>query len=136
LRGPRGGPGDFQRRIERSGDLLADDPSALGAAREPLVVLDAVLRHQQARADVVTASPPQPDPNRTPALDLDEAAPQIVDELAVAFDALGPLITEPLRDLAGQLDALSRTELAAIVETWLDDATLVEPAIGVWVGVA
>jgi FdhE protein len=109
---------------------------ALGAARAPLAVLVAVLGHQQGRAAAVPAAPPRPDTDRLPLLDLDAAAPAIAGEVGLAVDALRTAVPGPLREAGNDLSALAPSSLAAVVETWIDDMTLVDPRMGFWLAVA
>ncbi len=131
-RGPRGGPGALGVRLVRAEQLLDGEH---GAARAPLAVLAAVLRHQQARAGVVPAAPARSD-GGFPLLDVDRAAPSIVAEVAPAVDALRRAVPPALAEAGDHLLALAPSEAAAVVETWLDDVALVEPRLGFWVRVA
>lgn len=67
---------------------------------------------------------------------MDGTAPTVVEELALAVDALHGVVPTPLQEAADHLRALRPSELATVVETWLDDAALVEPRLGFWVQVA
>jgi FdhE protein len=131
-RGPRGGPGALEARLARAEQLLAGEH---GAARAPLGVLAAILRHQQARAGVVPAAPARSD-SGFPLLDVDRCAPSIVAEVAPAVDALRGAVPPALAEAGDHLRALAPSEAAAVVETWLDDVALVEPRLGFWVRVA
>jgi FdhE protein len=99
-------------------------------------VLVAVLGHQQIRAATVPAARPRPDTDRLPLLDLDGAAPAIAGEVGSAVDALRAAVPGPLREAGTDLSALAPSSLAAVVETWIDDVTLVDPRLGFWLGVA
>jgi FdhE protein len=132
-RGPRGGPGDFGVRLARAERLATETQ---GVARDPLTVLVAVLRHQQRRADSAPAARRQPDDDRFPLLDLDATGPAVTDELVPAIEAVGRDVPEPLAEAGVQLRRLQPSELAAVVETWLDDPSLVQPRLGFWLQVA
>jgi FdhE protein len=99
-------------------------------------VLVAVLRHQQDRSSTAPVAPSRPDHEGYPLLDLDAALPAIVDEVARAEAALHDAVPEPLRAAGAHLRTLEPSPLAAVVETWIDDVTLVEPRLGFWLGVA
>jgi formate dehydrogenase accessory protein FdhE len=110
---------------------------ASGAAREPLSVLVVVLRHQQDRSGTVTATPGRAGADRFPLLDLGtHVVEAIVQEMAVATDALNGAVPAPLAEAGHGLRELGAAQVAAVVETWLDDVTLVEPRLGFWVQVA
>jgi Protein involved in formate dehydrogenase formation len=132
-RGPRGGPGEFGPRLARARQLM---DQAGGAARTPLRVLVAVLGHQQDRAATGPTARPRPGTDRLPLLDLEAAAPAIAGEVGRAVDALSPSVPEPLQEAGSDLRALGLSSLAAVVETWIDDVTLVDPRLGFWLGVA
>jgi FdhE protein len=128
-RGPRGGPGDLAARLVRARQLVEH---AGGASRTPLSVLIAVLGHQQERAATVPAAPRRPDSDRLPLLDLGAAAPAVADEIVCAVEALRSAVPDPLREAGDELRALAPSSLAAVVETWIDDVTLVDPRLGFW----
>ncbi len=46
------------------------------------------------------------------------------------------LVPEPLAESGAMLRSLGPSELAAVVETWLDDTSLVEPRLAFWIRVA
>ncbi len=159
-------------RLARAERLVAE---VHGVTRDPLLVLVAVLRHQQARAairsttaedgrapplgapappgEVDEADEPQrsPENHRSPQdegradpvglpagplLDLVAAAPAVIDELAPAVEALRAAVPGALAEAGDHLRALAPSELAAVVETWLDDTALVEPRLAFWFDVA
>jgi FdhE protein len=99
-------------------------------------VLVAVLGHQQDRAAIVPTARPRPGTDRLPLLDLDAAAPAMAGEVVCAVDALRAAVPGPLSEAGNDLRALGPSALAAVVETWTDDVTLVDPRFGFWVGVA
>jgi len=132
-RGARGGPGEFGDRLRRAEQLAAN---AQGAARGPLAVLVAVLGHQVTRAGVARGAAPHADAERLPRLDLDAAAAAVIDELTTAVDALTDAVPGELVGAGARLQALGPSELAAVVETWLDDPVLVEPRLAFWIKVA
>lgn len=131
-RGSRGGPGALEVRLARAERLLGDED---GAARAPLSVLVAALRHQQARAGVSRVAA-RADDGAFPLLDVQGAAPSIVQELGLATTTLRAAVPPALGEAGDQLRALAPSESAAVVETWLDDVALVEPRLGFWVWVA
>jgi len=131
-RGPRGGPGALEARLTRAERLLGEED---GAARAPLSVLVAVLRHQRARAGVARVAS-RADDGAFPLLDVQGAAPSIVQELGLAVTTLRAAVPPALDEAGDQLRALAPSESAAVVETWLDDVALVEPRLGFWVRVA
>jgi FdhE protein len=132
-RGPRGGPAELGARLARARQLL---DRAGGAARAPLSVLAAVLAHQQDRAAIVPAARPRPGTDPLPLLDLDAAVPATAGEVVRAVEALRAAVPGPLSEAGSDLRALGPSSLAAVVETWMDDVTLVEPRFGFWLGVA
>jgi FdhE protein len=119
--------------LSRAERLLGD---AAPAVEGPLSVLAAVLRHQLGRFDVIEPAVAPPGPDRPPLLDLDGAVAPIVDELPAAVDALVQSVPAPLAEAGRQLQALELSESAAIVETWLDDPSLVDTRLGFWVRTA
>jgi formate dehydrogenase accessory protein FdhE len=131
-RGPRGGPGALEVRLARAERLLGEE---VGAAHAPLSVLVAVLRHQRARAGVAPVAP-RADDGAFPLLDVQGASPSIVREVGLAIAALYAAVPPALGEAGDQLRALAPSELAAVLETWLDDVALVEPRLGFWVRVA
>jgi formate dehydrogenase maturation protein FdhE len=131
-RGPRGGPGALEARLARAERLLGEE---VGAAHAPLSVLVAVLRHQQARAGVARVAS-RADDRAFPLLDVQGAAPSIVQELGLAITTLRAAVPPALDEAGDQLRVLAPSESAAVVETWLDDMALVEPRLGFWVRVA
>ncbi|MPZ89699.1 MAG: formate dehydrogenase accessory protein FdhE [Nitriliruptorales bacterium] len=145
MRKPRGGPGEFGRRLARA-QRVASTPGA----REPLAVLCAVLGHQGVRASDPTvtaaaalttaAAEQRRAANRFPLLDLPAAVDQIAAEVPRAADALlapgGPTVPEPLASAGQQLAGAPDAELQAQTERWLEDPTWVEPRSAFWIGVA
>ena len=77
---------------------------------------------------------------RYPLLDLSAAAPAISSEAEVAITkltgAVPAVVPEPLGqagfDLLGEDDPHRRV----LIDTWLDDPTLLDPRLGFWIGVA
>lgn len=132
-RGPRGGPGALGERLGRAEHLLEGED---GAARAPLSVLVAVLRHQQTRAGAAPVAAGRSEVGRFPLLDVEGAAPSIVQEVAPAVAALRAAVPPPLAEAGDHLRTLAPSESEAVVETWLDDVALVEPRLGFWVRVA
>lgn len=117
-RGPRGGPGAFEPRLARAEVLLA---RAGDATRGPLTVLVSVLRHQQERFVVAATEP---------------SVAVVTNEVGRAVEALLDAVPPPLGEAGAHLQALAPSESAAIIETWLDDAALVEARLGFWLQVA
>jgi FdhE protein len=132
-RGPRGGPGAFGLRLARAEQLLDGEG---GAAHAPLSMLVDVLRHQQARAPVAPIAAARSAAGGFPLLDVEAAAPSIVQEVELAVAALGAAVPPALAEAGDTLRALAPSESAAVIETWLDDPALVEPRLGFWVRVA
>ena len=131
-RGPRGGPGEFGARLARVTELLGGDP---GAAREPLTLLAAVLRHQEERLGLAPEAAPDTGPAPFPLLDLQRSVPAVAAELPRAVEALMAAVTPPLAEAGERL----RQEPAwheALVESWFEDMPLVDPRLGFWVHVA
>lgn len=120
-------------RLARAEHLLGQDARS---ARDPLSVLAAVLRHQRDRAGSAPVAVRGSATDCFPLLDAKSAAPSIVQELGPAVAALRGAVPPPLAAAAVHLQALTRSESAALVETWLDDGSLVEPRLGFWVQVA
>jgi FdhE protein len=120
-------------RVARAERLL---DQANGATRGPLSVLVAVLRYQLDRLATAPTAHSRADVDRFPLLDVDAAAPTIVEEVAFAVDALHEAVPAPLREAGTHLRALGPSPLAAVVETWVDDVSLVEPLLGFWLRVA
>jgi formate dehydrogenase accessory protein FdhE len=142
IRSGRGKPGDVAARLARAEHLAGADPIAAG----PLDLLAAVLRHHQARAgdDLIRSEAgllsAAVDTNRAggryPLLDLDAAAGPVMAELDVAVDALLGAVPEPLAGAGRTLAGWSGRERRELVESWLDDTSLVDPLLGFWVRVA
>lgn len=145
-RGPRGGPGDIAVRLARAEQLLATD----GVTMAPLALLATLLRHHQLRAadDRVRGSAAllgtTVDANmardRFPLFDLDPVGEVLLAEVDVAVDCLaaptGDAMPEPLAEAGRELQLQPAPERRALMETWLDDPSLVDPRIGFWIHVA
>jgi formate dehydrogenase maturation protein FdhE len=131
-RGPRGGPGEFGARRARVTELLGGDP---GAARAPLTLLDAVLRHQESRQGSAPEAPAQNSSAPYPLLDLEAAVPLVAAELPGVVEALLAVVTPPLAEAADRLQEGPALH-AALVESWVEDMPLVDPRLGFWVHVA
>jgi formate dehydrogenase accessory protein FdhE len=131
-RSRRGGPGDYGARATRAEHLHASAP---GVAHDPLRLMIAVLRHQAPRfaEPRLPALAPQSD---SPLLDASRAADDIVAELPPAITAIRAAATAPLGAAADMLVRMAPSELAACVETWLDDPALVEARLGFWLQAA
>jgi formate dehydrogenase maturation protein FdhE len=137
MRAPlRGGPGAFGARAARAAELAGPGPAA-----EPLAFLAGVLEHQLARSDATDVIEAAADAGgeltarrlggSAPWLRLEASAPTIAAETLRAVEALGSRAATPgsLRD-AGDL---LRNEPDGLVRDWLDDPTLVDPRIAVWI---
>ena len=128
----RGGPGDYPPHVARADHLLSGPP---GIAHEPLQLMRVVLGHQASRFD--ESRPPALAPHGYGALlDASQAADDIVAEVPSAIAAVRPAATAPLRATADTLVGMAPSELAACVETWLDDLALVEARLGFWLQTA
>ena len=69
-------------------------------------------------------------------LDLGASVETVVDEVPVAVDALGaPVAPGPLADAGRDLVARSAAERRELIETWLDDPSLLEARIAAWIAV-
>jgi FdhE protein len=139
VRVDRGAPGGFGRRLER----------AAGVERTPAVaaqmlLLIAVLEHQRERADagsVVRAATSVADHESSggaafPLLDLDAAVAPILEELGPALSSLGAGSPAPLRRAGEELLDAAHERRQALVSSWLDDPSLLDPRPGFWIRVA
>lgn len=139
-----GGPGEFERRAARARALQSS-----ASAAEPLAVLVAIIDHQRARAatpsvqSAVTAVAAEALPNRLldrfPLLDLTCAVEPIVDEIAPAVAGLTASVSPmppPLVEAGTGLAQTDRSEQADLVATWLDDPSLLDPRLALWIAVA
>lgn len=74
---------------------------------------------------------------RFPLLDLAVSAKTVLEEIPVAVAALGePSAPDPLGDAGKDLAARSGAEQRELVESWLDDPSLLEARIAAWITVA
>jgi formate dehydrogenase accessory protein FdhE len=142
LRARRGGPGDFDSRLARAAALDRSDATAA-----PLEFLTAVLHHQRERAAEAAV---QSAAHRVgagaavnklveafPLLDLAASVSTVVAELPPAVAALGDgAAPGPLREAGADLVARSESRQRELVESWLDDASLLDPRIAAWIAVA
>lgn len=142
MRSPaRAGPGAFELRRARAASLDGTSDAA-----EPMGFLHAVLEHQARRAQdpavqgaaqtIGSEALPNRLIERFPLLDLAasiDAIPEEVDSaVAVLADGSpGPLVASG-RDLLAQPSSQRRD----LVATWLDDTTLVDPRVALWIRVA
>jgi len=131
-RSRRGGPGDYAARIARADHFLATE---VGSAHDPLLLLRTMLGHQALRFDQPTA-PALARGGYGPLLDASRATEEIIAEVPLAIAALRTAAPAPLRAAAGTLLRMAASELAACVETWLDDLALVEARLGFWLHAA
>jgi formate dehydrogenase maturation protein FdhE len=132
--------------MARAQQLLATG----GVAVAPLALQAALLRHHQLRAadDLVRGSgsllAATVDANlardRFPLFDLDGATEAVLGEVDIAVDRLatatGDAMPEPLAEAGRGLQARPAPERRAVIETWLDDPSLVDPRTGFWVQAA
>jgi hypothetical protein len=141
IRSGRGKSGDVAARLARAEQLAAGDPVTSG----PLNLLGAVLRHHQLRAgdDLIRSEAgllaAAIDANRAggryPLLDLDAAAGPVMAELDLAVESLLGAVLEPLAAAGHMLAGWSARERRELVETWLDDTSMVGPLLGFWIRV-
>jgi formate dehydrogenase accessory protein FdhE len=129
----RGGAGDYATRMARADDLLE---SATGVVRDPLRLMRVVLDYQAPRFDEPRPPALARSGDYGPLLDASQAAEDIVAELPVAIAAVRPAATAPLGAAADTLLGMAPSEIAACVETWLDDLALVEARLGFWLNAA
>lgn len=74
---------------------------------------------------------------RFPLLDLGASVDVVVDEVPIAVDALrANWAPEPLRTAGEDLAARSGSERRSLVESWIDDSSLLEPRIAAWIAVS
>ncbi|HEU4489129.1 MAG TPA: hypothetical protein VFS38_07555, partial [Actinomycetota bacterium] len=143
MKGARGGPAEFGRRLQRAAELA---PS-IGASQQPLALLTTVLTHQRDRAGVpeVVAEADRMASGaalnrltgRWPLLELRGCAGRLEIELNHAVDALtaeGSILPPALAGLGREL--VAGPALADAVLTWLDDPTLVDGRWAFWIGLA
>ena len=116
----------------------------------PLGLLTAVLAHQEHRASqpeparfAATVAVPAEErrtAGRYPLLDLSVAAPATSSEAEAAVTALTrvfpAIVPEPLAEAGFELSNRDEPDRHELVETWLDDPTLLDPRLGFWIGVA
>jgi FdhE protein len=138
----RGGPGDLDVRIARA-EVLETNADA----RHPLAFLRAVLQHQRARIasdsvqesaeDVGADSLANRLVERFPLLDLHAGIPAIDGEIRASVAALGAsgVVPRPLLQAGEELVARSTEERAALIGSWLDDTSLLDPRLALWVRV-
>jgi formate dehydrogenase maturation protein FdhE len=123
----------------------AVERSAASAA--PLAFLSAVLRHQRERAATVSvqtgaarvgaASAINQLVDSFPLLDLAASVDTVVEEIPTAVGALRkPVAPGPLEDAGAALIARGGVEQRQLVESWLDDPSLLDPRIAAWIAVA
>lgn len=142
IRPRRGGPGEVGIRLARAEGLSGRAP----VAAEPLALAAALLRHHQVRAadDLVrseaallaAAVESNRASGRFPLLDLDAADGPVMAELDQAVASLVDLVPEALATTGRELVAWSGPDRRELVETWLDDPTLVGERYAFWVRAA
>ncbi|CAN5487968.1 hypothetical protein BH20ACT21_BH20ACT21_18490 [soil metagenome] len=144
-RGIRGGPGCFGERHARACAI-----EATTAIAAPLGLLKATLGHQDYRAaqqelsgfaaTVAAAADKKRTAGLYPLLELSVAAPPISAEIAETVTALTrvspEIVPKPLADAGFDLMDEDERHRRALVDTWLDDPTLVDPRLGFWIGVS
>ncbi|MFN2490962.1 MAG: formate dehydrogenase accessory protein FdhE [Actinomycetota bacterium] len=117
------------------------------ATAAPLAFLSAVLRHQRERAAVVSVQAAAARVgaavavNRLldsfPLLDLAASVDTVVEEISAAVAALGePAAPGALGDAGKDLIARSDAAQRELVESWLDDPSLLDPRTAAWIAVA
>jgi formate dehydrogenase accessory protein FdhE len=138
----RGGPGDLEVRIARAESL-----DAIPDAAQPLAFLRAVLQHHRARIgtaevqEAVEAVSADSLANRLverfPLLDLHAGIPAIDSEIRTAVAALGAsgVVPAPLLGAGRDLVERPEEERAALIASWLDDTSLLDPRLALWVRV-
>jgi formate dehydrogenase accessory protein FdhE len=142
LRGTRGGPGDFGRRLDRANSVAAPE-----AAREALAFCSRVLEHQKSRAAdssvqaaaalVSSETVARRLVQSFPLLNLTAARDDVAAEVEAAVAELArPPAPSPLVESGTALVELGRDDLLRVVATWLDDSSLVEPRAALWIRVA
>lgn len=138
-----GGPGEFEQRGTRARSLQSS-----ASAGAPLTVLAAALDHQTARATdrsvqsagaaVAAEAVPNRLLERFPLLDLSLATEPIVDEIgpAVTHVTNAASVPPPLAEAGSGFAQMGRSEQAELVATWLDDPSLLDPRLALWIAVA
>jgi formate dehydrogenase maturation protein FdhE len=117
------------------------------ATAAPLAFLSSVIGHQRDRAaaapiqsaaaEVGAAAVGNRLVDRFPLLDLPAAVETVVDEIPIAVAALGkPLAPDALDDAGRDLVARGVPERRQLVESWLDDTSLLDPRFAAWIVVA
>jgi FdhE protein len=72
-----------------------------------------------------------------PLLNLAAPVESVVNEVPLAVDALkSPVTPAPLKEAGRALVARDRTEIRNLVESWLDDPSLLEARLAAWIGVS
>jgi formate dehydrogenase accessory protein FdhE len=139
VKGARGGPGDWERRLERA-EAIPRTP----AIAHQMELLVAVLRHQAARAEVLAEAAAairseavaRRLTGRFPLLDLEGAVEPVAAEVVPAVAALAGSAPRPLGAAGEELAARPLEEVRALVAAWLDDPSLVEERLEFWIRVA
>jgi hypothetical protein len=144
VRTTRGAPGDFERRLARAAAVESSPATA-----EPLALLVRILGHQRTRAvapsvrmaaaQVAAQAIPNRLVERFPLLDLSASLDAIVAELDPAVAALArdaSPIPVPLADAGREIVGRPEGERRELVETWLDDPSLLDPRFALWVRIA
>lgn len=139
-----GGPGEFERRGTRARALQSSASAAV-----PLTVLAAVLDHQRIRAadpsvqSAGAAAAAEAVPNRLlerfPLLDLSRATEPIAGEIAPAVARLttgGLPVPAPLAEAGVDLARTDRHAQEELIATWLDDPSLLDPRLALWIAIA
>jgi FdhE protein len=141
VKNTRGGVGDFEGRLARAKAIAPTTATA-----EPVAFMVDVLNYQCTRAAsgevreaagrVAAEAAPNKLKQRFPLLDLGAAVAPIVAEIDPAVTALAGLAPGPLAEEGVDLARAAPSEQSTLVETWLDDSSLVEPRSALWVRVA
>jgi formate dehydrogenase accessory protein FdhE len=143
IRGPRGGPGQFDARLARAEHLLATG----GPATAPLTALVAVLHHQRRRATAPEIAAPvdrlvaggaaRRSAGTFPSLDLDGSFGVVAAEVTRAVREIdGEHLPAALRDSGHDLTSTTSHEQAEQIATWFDDPAVVAPLVAFWFRVA
>ena len=138
----RGGPGDFEARLDRVERLLAAKGG--GGAAAPLTLLASVLRFQAGRVPAVVAAAGAAAAGaelrlaagRFPLLDLPAAVAPIAAEIPLAVNGIGTELPEPLVAGGMALTGATAEEREGLVDAWLEDPAGPEPVLGFWMRVA
>ena len=140
MRPDRGAPGDFEGRLARARSVGAPEAS------EQLSLLTAVLTHQRERAatgEVRAAAARVEESALTnrltqlfPLLDLAAAVAPIISEVEPAVAALETRVPPPLLEAGLMVSSAGDAHRRELIEAWLDDPSLLDPRLGLWIRIA